>query len=90
MFFQAGLPPANGGHRAGKLWRLCAGQAAASLQVRRRTISRCWTRFASKAGSLRVWSLTRNKKQLFSWRDTAMRLRSQRPLHVQGDAGHSG
>jgi hypothetical protein len=25
-----------------------------------------------------------------SLRDTAMRLRSQRPLHVQGDAGHPG
>jgi hypothetical protein len=23
-------------------------------------------------------------------RDTAMQLRSQRPLHVQGDAGHPG
>jgi hypothetical protein len=28
------------------------------------------------------------KKQLFSLRDAAMQLRSQRPLHVQGDAGH--
>jgi hypothetical protein len=39
-----------------------------------------------------VWarSLICNKKtkQLFSLRDTAMWLRSQRPLHVQGDAGH--
>jgi hypothetical protein len=30
------------------------------------------------------------KNQLFSLRDTAMQLRSQRPLHVQGDAGHPG
>jgi hypothetical protein len=29
-------------------------------------------------------------KQLFSLRDTAMQLRRQRPLHVQGDAGHPG
>jgi hypothetical protein len=28
--------------------------------------------------------------QLFSLRDTAMLLRSQRPLHVQGVAGHPG
>jgi hypothetical protein len=27
---------------------------------------------------------------MFSLRDTAMQLRSQRPLHVQGDAGHPG
>jgi hypothetical protein len=27
------------------------------------------------------------KNQLFSLRDTAMQLRSQRPLHVQGVAG---
>jgi hypothetical protein len=31
-----------------------------------------------------------NEKQLFSLRDTAMQMRSQRPLHVQGDAGHPG
>jgi hypothetical protein len=32
--------------------------------------------------------LIRSKKaQLLSLRDTAMPLRSQRPLHVQGDAG---
>jgi hypothetical protein len=30
------------------------------------------------------------KKHLYSLRDTAMRLRSQRPLHVQGDASHPG
>jgi hypothetical protein len=29
-----------------------------------------------------AWSLIRNKKTLFSLRETAMRLRSQRPLHV--------
>jgi hypothetical protein len=34
--------------------------------------------------------LSVTKKQLFSLRDTAMQLRSQRPLHVQGDAGHPG
>jgi hypothetical protein len=28
------------------------------------------------------------KKQLFSLRDTAMQLRSEKPLHVLGDAGH--
>jgi hypothetical protein len=39
---------------------------------------------------LRSWSLIRNKKQLFSLRDTAMQLRSQRPLHVQGVDGHPG
>jgi hypothetical protein len=27
---------------------------------------------------------------LLSLRETAMQLRSQRPLHVQGDAGHPG
>jgi hypothetical protein len=27
------------------------------------------------------------KKQLFPFRETAKQLRSQRPLHVQGDAG---
>jgi hypothetical protein len=38
---------------------------------------------------IRAWSLIRNQKiLLFSFRDTAMGLRSQRPLHVQGDAGH--
>jgi hypothetical protein len=35
-----------------------------------------------------VWICRPN--QLFSLRDTAVRLRSQRPLHVQGDAGHPG
>jgi hypothetical protein len=35
-----------------------------------------------------VWSVT--KKPLFSLREAAMQLRSQRPLHVQGDAGHPG
>jgi hypothetical protein len=30
------------------------------------------------------------KNQWFSLRRTAMQLRSQRPLHVQGDAGHPG
>jgi hypothetical protein len=37
---------------------------------------------------IRAWSLIRNKNQLFSLRDTAMQLRGQRPLHVQGVAGH--
>jgi hypothetical protein len=32
----------------------------------------------------------RSKLNLNSLRDTAMQLRSQRPLHVQGDAGHPG
>jgi hypothetical protein len=32
----------------------------------------------------------KEKKQLFSLRDTAMRLRSQRLLHVQRDAGQPG
>jgi hypothetical protein len=35
-----------------------------------------------------VWSFIHSKKQLFSLIETAMRLRSQRPLHVHGDAGH--
>jgi hypothetical protein len=30
------------------------------------------------------------KNQLFSLRDTSMSVRSQRPLHMQGDAGHPG
>jgi hypothetical protein len=29
-------------------------------------------------------------KKMLSLRDTAMELRSQMPLHVQGGAGHSG
>jgi hypothetical protein len=41
-------------------------------------------------GKLGPQSLIRNKNQLFSLRDTAMQLRSQRSLHVQGDAGHPG
>jgi hypothetical protein len=38
----------------------------------------------------RAWSLIRNKKkkQLFCLRETAIWLRSQRPLLVQVDAGH--
>jgi hypothetical protein len=40
---------------------------------------------------IRAWSLICNEKiQLFSLRYTAMGLRSQRLLHVQGDAGHPG
>jgi hypothetical protein len=35
-----------------------------------------------------VWPVTKN--QLFSLRDSAMQLRSQRPLNVQGVAGHPG
>jgi hypothetical protein len=46
--------------------------------------------FADKQYSFRARSLIRNKNQLFSLRDTTMRLRSQWPLHVQGDAGHPG
>jgi hypothetical protein len=43
---------------------------------------------ASKPGVVEFDPL--RKKQLFSLRDTAMQLRSQRPLHVQGDVGHPG
>jgi hypothetical protein len=35
-------------------------------------------------------NVNKNIKQLFSLRDTAMCLRSQRPLHVQGIANHPG
>jgi hypothetical protein len=42
----------------------------------------------------RMWrsvrSLIRIEKKMFSLRDTAMRLRIQRPLHVQGATGHQG
>jgi hypothetical protein len=30
------------------------------------------------------------KNQLFVLKEIAMQLRSQRPLHMQGDAGHPG
>jgi hypothetical protein len=32
----------------------------------------------------KAWSLIRNKKTIVLFEKTAMRLRSQRPLHVQG------
>jgi hypothetical protein len=40
--------------------------------------------------TMKAWSLIHDKKQLFSLRDTAMRLKKQRPLHVLGDAGYPG
>jgi hypothetical protein len=39
---------------------------------------------------IRAWSLIHTEKQLLSLRETAMKLRSLRPLHVQGDDGHPG
>jgi hypothetical protein len=35
-----------------------------------------------------VGSLIRNEKPIVLFEKTAMQLRSQRPLYVQGDAGH--
>jgi hypothetical protein len=37
-----------------------------------------------------AWRLIRNKKPIVPFEETAMQLRSHKPLHVQRDAGHLG
>jgi hypothetical protein len=37
-----------------------------------------------------AWSLVHNKKTIVLFEKNVMRLRSQRPLLVQGDDGHPG
>jgi hypothetical protein len=39
---------------------------------------------------LGVWNLIRNEKPIILFEKTVMRLRSQKPLHVHGYAGHPG
>jgi hypothetical protein len=41
------------------------------------------------AHQVRAWSLIHNEKPIVLFEKTAMRMNSQRPLHVQGDAGHA-
>jgi hypothetical protein len=73
-----------------KIWQPCATAKVAVRQENRRS---CNLRPVLKANSVpergTEFDLYR-KKRLFSLRDIAVRLRSQRPLHVQGvgDAGH--
>jgi hypothetical protein len=70
-----------------KVAAVCS-ESIADEQVRKRSRS-CEDPFRTKSFSAN-FKQKNDRTILFSLRETAMRLRSQRPLHVQGDVGHPG